>query len=431
MKTRLHSFDGTEAIETNLSCPDRFSSLRAELSAPGVSIARGAGLSYCAAGIGPRTVCFGRFDRLLSFNETAGLLEVEAGATLGKIFEFCAPRGWQLPVMPGHPSITVGGCAAANVHGKNQHREGNFAAVVESLRLHHPDRGERLCSRERDPELFFLTLGGFGLTGFIISLQLRLKRLPATAFLLTRTPVDSLEDAVAAMKERLDADSIYSWHEFGSRRFGRGFVFSAQAVPGRLPTTLKFAPLDARARRGPCVYNRVTAPLALAAYAWEERLSPQLRTITAAQAIFPVVGKEFYFALFGRGGFREYQLLLPWTVWPQACRRLSTLLVGHCVPMTLASLKIFAGRGRGLNFEGEGVCLTLDAPDGPRTLKLWSALDELMIEMGGIVNVAKDSRLSAETARRLFPDYGTFKSALEAWDPARRCDSALRKRLEL
>jgi decaprenylphospho-beta-D-ribofuranose 2-oxidase len=146
-------------------------------------------------------------------------------------------------------------------------------------------------------------------------------------------------------------------------------------------------------------------------------------------SVFPVVGKEFYFRMFGRGGFREYQVLLPAGAWEEADRSLRALIRRHGVPVTLASLKLFRGKTSMLNFEGEGVCLAVDAPEGPGTRALFSDLDELTISLKGIVNVAKDSRIGAALVRRVYPDYELFKSGLAAFDPGRRFDSALRRRI--
>src|SRR5262249_30999826 len=159
--------------------PDRYRHLLNALRANGPVIARGAGLTYCgaSAGAGVRSVSSLLFNRILDFDGVAGRVRVEPGIELGALYRFAVPRGWILPIMPGHPSITVGGCVGCNVHGKNHCREGNFINVVESLTLFHPDHGEIFCSRTEIPEVFHLTVGGFGLTGFLTSVELRLGKL--------------------------------------------------------------------------------------------------------------------------------------------------------------------------------------------------------------------------------------------------------------
>jgi hypothetical protein len=98
-------------------------------------------------------------------------------------------------------------------------------------------------------------------------------------------------------------------------------------------------------------------------------------------------------------------------------------------PVTLASLKLFAGAGRNLSFGGTGVCLALDVPRARGSADFFAALDELALRHGASVNVAKDSRIGADACRRLFSKYDAYAAALRAYDPARRCQSRLRERL--
>ena len=51
--------------------------------------------------------------------------------------------------------------------------------------------------------------------------------------------------------------------------------------------------------------------------------------------------------------------------------------------------------------------------------------------MGGVVNIAKDSRLTAAVVRKVFPEYDRFRDGLNRFDPKRRFDSALRRRLDV
>ena len=66
------------------------------------------------------------------------------------------------PVTPGTKFVTVGGCVAADVHGKNHHRDGCFGRFVERLRLRVADGSDVVCcpTVERDlcaPEDFYST----------------------------------------------------------------------------------------------------------------------------------------------------------------------------------------------------------------------------------------------------------------------------------
>src|SRR5262245_36078716 len=123
----LVSFDGGSRAEASVQRPDRYSFFHASQQAV-YSIARGAGLSFSSASFGPATVTVDlrAFNRILDFDATNGVVEVEMGLSLGELFHFLKKRDFYLPVQPGYPAITVGGCIAADVHGKNAARDGTF-----------------------------------------------------------------------------------------------------------------------------------------------------------------------------------------------------------------------------------------------------------------------------------------------------------------
>jgi FAD/FMN-containing dehydrogenase len=81
-----------------------------------------------------------RLNRLLALDDATGVLTCEGGATLDDILRVVVPRGWFLPVTPGTKFVTVGGCIANDVHGKNHHRAGTFGRHVLSLELEDDSR---------------------------------------------------------------------------------------------------------------------------------------------------------------------------------------------------------------------------------------------------------------------------------------------------
>src|SRR5688572_15787363 len=108
----LVSFDGQVRRRQVVARPDRYRHLQALGSGQRRSVL-GGGYSYAAAGFGAEESLVQdcrAFDRILAFDEGQGLLECEAGTTLGKVHAVAGPRGWYLPVQPGYPRITIGGC---------------------------------------------------------------------------------------------------------------------------------------------------------------------------------------------------------------------------------------------------------------------------------------------------------------------------------
>jgi decaprenylphospho-beta-D-ribofuranose 2-oxidase len=431
VSTTLVGFDGTERCTTELAEPDRYSALFRTFD-DGTCAVRGAGLSYCLAGAGEgTTVSVRHFDRVLAFDPDLRLVTVEPGLTVGALNDFVVERGCYFPVLPGHPSITVGGCAGFNVHGKTQHTIGHFSDHVVALTLFHPDHGELRCVAGADDGLLELTLGAMGLTGCILDITLRLQPLAGTSVRRRAHLVGNLREAVDVMRS-VDADALYSWNDLNARgeRFGRGVVYEERFVADERRSHVRYRTLRAAPRRTPGLWNPATVALVGHAYPWRDRVRPD-RVRTVHDAAFPINGNEGYFAGFGRRGFREYQLVIAYDAWDDATRDVARLVARSEVPVTLGSLKLFAGTPRHLWFLDDGVCLTVDAVAGPGTDRLFAGLDDIAVAHGARVNVAKDSRLSARAARALFPEYDDVRTALERFDPRRRLDTVLRRRLDL
>jgi decaprenylphospho-beta-D-ribofuranose 2-oxidase len=426
----LRSFDGMEVVRSRIARPERYRDLRALLES-GPCIPRGAGLSYSAASMGEAatSVDMTRFDRVLGFDEVAGTVTLEAGVRIGALTDFLAARGHYLPVLPGYPAITVGGCIAFDVHGKSQHHSGNFSELVRRLTLVHPARGTLDLGPTLEPDLFDLTLGGLGLTGVITRVTLAVKPLPGPCMAVDAVPCRHLGDAVDMMRRRADdVDALYSWHDFNrARGFGRGVVFVERFVErGTAARGTRERDPAYRGRFG--LWNSATTRLALRGYVLAQRLRKQ-RTLDIREAMFPIAGLERYYWAFGRPGFREYQMLVPYANWDSFQGELEPTIRASRVPVTLASLKLFRGRPRNLAFSGEGVCVAVDVPAGSRADRLFARLDELAVKHAAVINLSKDSRAGAELCRAVFPAYAEFATRLTSLDPKRLAVSRLRERV--
>jgi len=121
-----------------------------------------------------------KLSRVLAFDAQRGLIEIESGMQWPQLLEHLVStqrgraRQWAFSQkQTGADRLTLGGCLAANVHGRGLTLP-PFVGDVESFRLLDA-RGEMLnCSRSENPELFRLAIGGYGLFGFIYSVTLRL-----------------------------------------------------------------------------------------------------------------------------------------------------------------------------------------------------------------------------------------------------------------
>lgn len=439
---RYTSFDWSTVAATKHRCPDRYGYWDTDFG-DSPRIARGAGLSYAPASFAAQAVTteLRSFNRALSFDPSLPTIEVEAGMNLGELYNILAPRNLYLPVQPGHPAISVGGCVAADVHGKNQFRDGTFMAQVKSLRLFHPRHGVLEIDRNREAALFKLTCGGYGLTGDIISVVLTPRRAPSHKVFVQVTPLKDIFGLPELLMQSADrADLVYSWHDFTAkgRDFGAGFVregrFSTDAVDDKpLGQAGVMGTLDA-ATRGNwrfSFFNRGTTRPFNWLFHRASLLSAANQVIDFRSLAFPVESKTSYFRLFGRKGFCEYQFVVPVAAFSQTIDQIKVRLARYPVAVTLASAKLFRGDRELLRFRGDGICLALNFPRNADAAPFASFLDGLLIESKGLPNIIKDSRLSATTVERTYEGYEAFRSGRRQFDPKHLYTSELAKRLHL
>jgi decaprenylphospho-beta-D-ribofuranose 2-oxidase len=434
-QSRFLTFDGAVSVVTAHQRPDRFRHLEADLG-DAKRIARGAGLSYAAASFGEDVVVqeMTAFDRLLAFDEGKRLLRVEAGATLERVLEWARTRNLRLPVVPGYPRITIGGCIAADVHGKNPARDGTFCDGVESFRIFHPARGYREVTRENDPDTFDATCGGFGLTGVIVDVALRLTSAGAPNVRTAAREVGSLEDAAQSLAQASGADFAYSWHDGTARgaHFGRGLVFTGAWTDEPARTESGYDPMSASSRAAwpVALWSDATVRPANALFRHLALRQPS-RVQSAFDADFPFARQTLYHRLYGRQGLVELQLLVPHESLATFLRSLAATVARIDPPLVLLSMKRFSGRMRALSMTGEGMLVAMDLARGDATTRFAAAIDELAIETRAQPNVSKDSRLPAAVAARTLPHYASFRERLARLDPKRLYQSELARRLDL
>jgi decaprenylphospho-beta-D-ribofuranose 2-oxidase len=437
-ETELASFDRQFHARCRVQRPDRYRLLDA-LPADAPRIARGGGVSYVGASFGAEAISqdLAAFDRLLAFDADAGRLSVEAGARIGDVQRFALAHGWYLAVAPGHPRASIGGCIAADVHGKNPARDGTFRAQVEALELLQPDGRTLLAGPVHNRALFDATCAGFGLTGTITRATLRLARPPA-ALVLRRVPVQGLAEAARVLREAANAPLLYGWHDGRAGHFGRGVIRIGLAsdAPEHARTARAGAPArDLAAAIAPLPFTMWSAPGIAAANTWLRArwCRAGQAPLALADALFPLNDARLYFAGYGRAGFAESQWLLPHARFDAFAGALAERVARDRPRIALVSSKLFDGHADGFAFDGAGIALALQlpAPAEPAQRAFLEALAELALAHGGRPNLIKDSMLDATTARRAIAGFDAARERLAAHNPHGLLQSELARRLAL
>ena len=440
--TALSGWGRYPRIDCALVAPRDEGALAAAL-ARGPAIARGMGRAYGDSALSAgNTISMRHFNRLCAFDPATGLLTAEAGVTLAEIIAAFLPRGWFPAVTPGTKFVSLGGAIAADVHGKNHHRDGSFSAFVDWIEVMGAGGGVTRASRQANADLFHWTLGGMGLTGVVLRAGLRLRRVESGWIEQTTLPAPTLAAAIDAFENHLDAPYSVAWIDCTARppALGRSLVMLGRhAGPGDLPRAARrdpFAVPRPRARRLPLdlpagALNPLTLRAFNAAYWWAGRRRAGTALVDWDRYFYPLDAIEGWNRLYGRRGFVQFQCALP---LPAARAGLDALLrhiAARGAGSFLAVLKRFGAQDSRLSFPMEGYTLALDFPRNSESLNLMQTLDRITSDHGGRFYLAKDARLDAATLHATDPRWSDFAAMRRKTGLARAFASAQSERLAL
>jgi decaprenylphospho-beta-D-ribofuranose 2-oxidase len=372
----------------------------------------------------------------------AALVTTAAGTSLHDLMDTLLAQQLFVPVTPGTRYVTVAGAVAADIHGKNHHRDGSFGDHVTSLELVTADGEVRTIGPGRDAGLFWATVGGMGLTGVITSVTFRAMSV-GSAYLTVRTErIGGLDALVETMREQ-DEHHRYSvaWIDTlaRGRALGRSVLTLGDHAAAETLTGAA-ARHPWRAPGSPRLGVPVTPPVGLVARptvrAFNElwfRKAPRdaVGVQPIASFFHPLDLVAGWNRLYGRAGLVQYQLVVPDHAEAALADALR-LLSDAGQPSFLAVLKRFGPGNEGLlSFPMAGWTLALDLPATPALAPLFRTLDELVLEAGGRLYLAKDSRLRPEVFDRMYERADEFRKLRRELDPDGVVQSDLARRLHL
>lgn len=439
---RIAGWGGTTRQDCRVSHPRSEAEVAARI-AEGHAIARGAGRAYGdAAQSALNTVDMGRFDRMISFDAETGLLVAEAGVRLADVIAAFLPRGWFPAVTPGTKHVSVGGMVAADVHGKNHHRDGSFGAFVEFIDLMGPDGAVRRLTRGDNDEMFGWTLGGMGLTGVILRVGFRLRPVESGWIRQKSIVAGSLAEAMAAFEANADATYSVAWIDCLARGAAMGrsiLMLGEHASAAELPAERRAAPFDVPARR------RLTVPFHAPGFALNGLTVRAFNHLYYAQGVkkageslvdwdsyfYPLDAIHGWNKIYGRRGFVQFQCAFPLATAEAGLGALLTEISRAGQGSFLAVLKRFGPQASRISFPMEGYTLALDFPLHARTTALLERLDRITLAEGGRFYLAKDARMTPHTLRKADKRMAEFIAMRERTGLAEAFSSTQSERLAL
>lgn len=353
------------------------------------------------------------FNRFIAFDASKGILKCDSGVLLGEIQRFFIPQGWMLPVSPGTQIVTVGGAIANDIHGKNHHVFGSFGNNLNSFKLLRTNGESLECSLEKNSDLFRATIGGLGLTGFILEASIKLRPV-SSPYLMTQSMAFYNLDEFFNLADSSEATWEYTvaWIDCVQKK-PRGIFMRANhdsssilAEKKRKNITIPFV-----------MPFSMISNLTLRPFNWlyfNLKNKRKLDSLEHYQSFFyPLDAIHGWSKLYGPKGFYQHQSVFPDSNRKELISSMISSIAQSGQGSPLAVLKTFGAMNSVgmLSFPKKGVTLALDFPNkGSSTLKLFKRLDAIVKEAGGRIYPAKDQLMSPELFKSAYPALSTFNS---------------------
>jgi decaprenylphospho-beta-D-ribofuranose 2-oxidase len=409
-------------------------------------IARGLGRSYGdnAQNGGGLVIDMTALSRIHSIDADTHMVDLDAGVSLDSLMKAALPFGLWVPVLPGTRQVTIGGAIACDIHGKNHHSAGSFGDHVRSMDLLTAD-GEicRLTPDGPDTELFWATVGGNGLTGIILRVVLEMTPTETAYFINDGDNTSTLDETVAFHSDGSEANYTYSsaWFDAISPppKLGRAAITRGRlALRDELPKKLAKNPLKFDAPQlmtVPDVFpnglmNKVTlGTIGELYYRRGGHYRGKVQNLTQFYHPLDLLGE--WNRGYGPAGFAQYQFLVPLLAVEEFKKIIRDIQAsGHYSALNV--FKLFGpGNQAPLSFPMAGWNVAMDFPMKSGINELLNELDRRVLEFGGRLYTAKDSRMTAETFHAMYPRIDEWIAVRRKVDPNGVFASDMARRLEL
>lgn len=416
--------------EGRVARPERTAQLRAVAPLPALGNLRSYGdAALVNAG---DAINMTRMDRLIAFDADTGLLEAEAGITIGEILRIFGPKGWMPAVIPGTGFATLGGCIANDVHGKNHHNAGSFGQHVDSLTLIGIDGKPRRISGKRETKVFETTLGGLGQTGIIAAARIQLVRCAGGEMSVSEKRMHDLDAFIDAF-DVSNASYSVGWIDATARgsEAGRGILEEAEFIDGSpfaAAGKTRSVPFNAPS----FAMNSLIVKAFNALYTQRIPLDGRTRDRNLADFFFPLDRIHDWNRLYGKKGFHQFQCVVPMEGAAEVLADMLNRIGRSGAASPLAVLKKMGnGRAGPMSFPMEGMTLAVDFPNRVKARDLIADLEDQALAAGGRIYLAKDSLARGRTIRAMYSDFEAFAEVANRVDPERVFETDLVKRLAL
>jgi hypothetical protein len=281
-----------------------------------------------------------------------------------------------------------------------------------------------------------------GLSGIILQVELRLKKME-TAFIKQKNIIArNLEELVRMLKENNSSTYSVAWIDCiaSGSRLGRSVLMLGEhAKIDELPDKYKGRSL--LTHRAPKLRLPVDLPsftlnsysvgLFNNAYYYSHLFSRKEFFVHYDKFFYPLDFIKDWNKLYGRRGFLQYQFVIPRGRGEEGLTEIIKKISGSRLASFLGVLKLLGPSDHPLSFAMDGYTLALDFPITNQLFGLLDQLDDIVVACEGRIYLAKDARMKMETFHKCYRRQAHFRDSMAKRGGDHKFESLLSKRLAI
>jgi FAD/FMN-containing dehydrogenase len=298
------------------------------------------------------------------------------------------------------------------------------------------------CSPEINNDLFNATLGGMGLTGLILRVKFKLKKIETSFIKQKQIKAKNLTEILELFEEYKDYPYSMAWIDClkQGKNYGRSIMMAGEnAISSDLNDKQKRNPLRVHSKRHlvfpvnipSFILNHYTIKAFNFAY-YHKNLSKEINnTIAYDQFFYPLDTILHWNRGYGKKGVIQYQFVLPKESSHKGLVDILTRINKKGMGSFLAVLKLFGAQTSLISFPMEGYTLALDFPIRDRLFEFLDELDKMVLDYGGRIYLTKDARMKSDMFWKGYPNAGKFLEIVKKYNPEYKFRSLLSDRLKI
>ena len=333
--------------------------------------------------------------------------------------------------IPGKRNVTIAGAVASDAHGKDNLWGGSFIKNIDQITLKTSSGKIIKASRERNSEIFYSTVGGYGLTGIIIDIKMVNNKAALHREYFTEINIgEGLEDLFSNFKYENGCYWV-AWVDLSNKKYR---WYSEKSKPIK---TLKSIEIKKKVEKE---YSFSLPFIGMNKYKSLELMNKVFLLSKGIRKSKIKSYMDVYYPLSKTSNTKNFAknrkiIQIQFSIPLENTHKVRKLIELICTKnnVILCSVKRLSSNESNINlsFVQNGWTFALDFAYETFNYSNIREFYDLISQYNGLIYLAKDSTLNQDEFKKIYKNYNEWKAVLKSLDPNKDFQSELSMRLGL